>query len=479
MSKFFQASLKKEKTLNISRENDPPFTQKRKNTKKFMISPVKKNKNDKNVISKEIYKTEKNYETNEPSENIYNEKHIFNIINKNQLNNNHDICDNNINIDNLNNFKQSSKFSLVNQENNINITPQFNDNKLYNCVSPLYSNTDTNHKNISSQLLYNDFNEFTDKNNLKDNLKKKIINDPFIQNINSELIEKETKNLEKTSVEIQQNTKINYTSINKLNFSSLQDEPSITYIQKDKIKLYNYNIMLDTSTKTFIKNDDCIPCFYCRRKFNFIPLGIPIKYYPSVYILNNNYLQICKYSFNYKENSVKLNKNERIRLLELLKNNLNFEKLSIPILEPKNTDENINVNILEENNNISIKNNNENFDIYNNKYHKILTRDFFETDSIVCSFNCMISFIEENNYNPLYQNSNHLMYLMYKHIFGYFPNKSFIRSPSWKLRKEYGGNLSNEDYEKFIQNNIPIIESKQTKSITNQLKSEIIFEILI
>ena len=68
---------------------------------------------------------------------------------------------------------------------------------------------------------------------------------------------------------------------------------------------------------------------------------------------------------------------------------------------------------------------------------------------------------------------------MYKNIFGYFPNKSFIRSPSWKLRKDYGGNLSDEDYEKFIQNNIPIIESKQTKSISNQLKSEIIFEILI
>mgnify|MGYP003350685194 CR=1 FL=1 len=33
-------------------------------------------------------------------------------------------------------------------------------------------------------------------------------------------------------------------------------------------------------------------------------------------------------SFNYKENSVKLNKNERIRLLEILKNNSNLEKLS-------------------------------------------------------------------------------------------------------------------------------------------------------
>jgi hypothetical protein len=296
------------------------------------------------------------------------------------------------------------------------------------------------------------------------------------------------------------NTKINYTSINKLNFSSLQEQPTLTYIKKDKIKLYNYNIMLDTSTKTFIKND-CTPCFYCRRKFDFLPIGLPVKYYPSVYILNNSYLQVCKYSFNYKENSVKLNKNERIRLLEILKNNSNFEKLSFNLSqELQNKSESNECNYLKDSvcssitsksnrfeqsvtqetdkNSIKKNNNEENSDVNNNKYHKILTKDFFETDGIFCSFNCIVSFIEENSYNPLYQNSNHLLYLMYKHIFGYFPNKPFIRSPSWKLRKEYGGILSDEDYEKFVQT-IPIIESKQTKSSLNQMKSEIIFEILI
>jgi len=41
-------------------------------------------------------------------------------------------------------------------------------------------------------------------------------------------------------------TNSNYTSINKLNFTNLTNEPILTYIQKDKFKLYNYNIMLDT-----------------------------------------------------------------------------------------------------------------------------------------------------------------------------------------------------------------------------------------
>ena len=515
MSKFFQASLKKEKTLNISRENDPPITQKRKNTKKFMISPVKNPKNEKYINFNEINKSEKtSYKTNNCLiSNNYNEKHVFNIVNKNSINientnSNNSIIDNINEIDSnytntspitynylskksKNSTKQNDQFNIYNIVEH-NITPSFQDEKIYNCVSPLYSNTDIIYKNnnISSMLFNNDLN--TDKNN-----SNKIRDDKPLNNItdktnledegpSSRILDEQNfkKNIYNSLNEnVPYNTKINYTSINKLNFSSLQEQPTLTYIQKDKIKLYNYNIMLDTSTKTFIKND-CTPCFYCRRKFDFVPLGLPIKYYPSIYILNNNYLQICKYSFNYKENSVKLNKNERTRLLELLKNNSNFEKLSFNLSQDIQNKSELNEcnNYLKDSLSKDTDKNSikkiDNCDINNNRYHKILTKDFFETDGVFCSFNCIVSFIEENSYNPLYQNSNHLIYLMYKHIFGHFPNKSFIRSPSWKLRKEYGGILSDEDYDKFVQT-VPIIESKQTKSTSNQLKSEIIFEILI
>ena len=107
-----------------------------------------------------------------------------------------------------------------------------------------------------------------------------------------------------------------------------------------------------------------------------------------------------------------------------------------------------------------------------------ITKNFFETDGIFCSFNCIVSFIEENSYNPLYQNSYNYLYLMYKHIFGDYPYQPFIRSPSWKLRKEYGGPLNDEDYSKYIQS-IPIVESKQIKTINNNIKPEFIFEVLV
>jgi len=524
MSKFFQASLKKEKILNISRDNDPPIQHKRKNTKKFMISPVKNPKNEKYINYNEINKSEKSYKTNDCLiSNNYNEKQVFNIVNKNSINTENINLHNSI-IDNIkeidsnytntspityncltkkskNSTKQNDQFNIYNIVEH-NITPSFQDENIYNCVSPLYSNTDISYKNNNiSSMLFNELNidkNNSNKNKSEHNLNNENIKDNNLNNIpdktNIEDDERRSLNIDEQNFKkniynslnenVPYNTKINCTSINKLNFSSLQDQPTLTYIQKDKIKLYNYNIMLDISTKTFIKND-CTPCFYCRRKFDFVPLGLPIKYYPSIYILNNNYLQICKYSFNYKENSVKLNKNERIRLLEILKNNSNFEKLSFTLSKDIQNNSELNEcnnslkeSVSKETDKNLIKKNIENCDINNNRYHKILTKDFFETDGIFCSFNCIVSFIEENSYNPLYQNSNHLIYLMYKHIFGHFPNKPFIRSPSWKLRKEYGGILSDDDYDKFVQT-VPIIESKLTKSTSNQLKSEIIFEILI
>lgn len=65
---------------------------------------------------------------------------------------------------------------------------------------------------------------------------------------------------------------------------------------------------------------------------------------------------------------------------------------------------------------------------------------------------------------------------MYKTIFGVFPQFSIIRSPSWKLRKEYGGPLSDEDYAKYIQN-IPIIDTNQLKCCVS--KHESIYEVLV
>lgn len=282
-----------------------------------------------------------------------------------------------------------------------------------------------------------------------------------INNINEKLYVnniENCKNINDNSKETER-----HTYINKLNFSSLQKEPTITYIQKDKIKLYNYNVMLDTYTNKFLEcknlnenqlDEQKIPCYYCRRNFNNAPIGLPICYYPSIYIIKNN-SQNLKYSFNYKENTVKLNSNEKERLLNILERTSSVSDIVLN----------------------NQKKENKKTDKHDGKdSHQIVTKQFFETEGVFCSFNCIVSYLEENRQNPLYQNSYNLIYFMYKIIFGEFPQFTFIKSPSWKLRKEYGGPLSDDDYEKYIQN-IPIIDTNQLKCCIS--KHESVYEVLV
>lgn len=72
---------------------------------------------------------------------------------------------------------------------------------------------------------------------------------------------------------------------------------------------------------------------------------------------------------------------------------------------------------------------------------------YFDTEGIFCSFNCMCSYLHENSNNINYKDSGALIYVMYKTIFGEYPIKMNIRKAlSWKLLKQYGGNLSIEEF---------------------------------
>jgi len=413
MSKFFQTSLKKEKLnrahlkndVNHEKKNIHDESVKKKHTKKFMISP-NKDKSDK--LDKQDKK-----ETLDIENNINNNDHIFNII-QNDFDNT-----NNINI-----LKSVSTLTHITNKTDLSL--------MYNrCASPLYKNIDTNKNSISSTLFYEPIIDTISKN---DN-----------NNFHAD------NNINKYKINELQKEEKNYTSINKLNFNTLSNEPTLTFIQKDKYKLYNYNIMLDTKINGILDYSTDIPCYHCRRKFDHVPLGVPVKYYPSLYIMIDNSLQTSKYSFNYKENTIKLNNNEKERIINILNNNPNLVYDKICNKDNKKEGK---------------------------KEHKVITKNFFETEGIVCSFNCMVSYIDDNSLNPLYQNSYNYLHLMYKYIFGEYPSNPIIRAPSWKLRKEYGGQLNDTDYAKYLQE-IPIVDSKQIKTINNNIKPEFVYEVLV
>lgn len=99
------------------------------------------------------------------------------------------------------------------------------------------------------------------------------------------------------------------------------------------------------------------------------------------------------------------------------------------------------------------------------------SKEYFEVDGITCSFNCILRVIEDDSNNSLYRNSRLLVPLLYFKIFGIYPPKKIIPSPSWKLRELYGGPLNEEDYSKTLQQ-IEIVDSKQIDYITGTMRPQ-------
>lgn len=64
---------------------------------------------------------------------------------------------------------------------------------------------------------------------------------------------------------------------------------------------------------------------------------------------------------------------------------------------------------------------------------------------VFCSFSCCLAWIEDNIHNPLYDNSRMLLLKHFKETTGKSPSL-LSKAPSWRLLKEYGGDLSIEDF---------------------------------
>lgn len=78
----------------------------------------------------------------------------------------------------------------------------------------------------------------------------------------------------------------------------------------------------------------------------------------------------------------------------------------------------------------------------------LLSRDHYVTDGIFCSFNCCLAFILENFRDPLYKDSEQLLYKMYADVFG-GPAEKITPANHWRTLAIYGGKVS---IGKFRQN---------------------------
>jgi len=66
----------------------------------------------------------------------------------------------------------------------------------------------------------------------------------------------------------------------------------------------------------------------------------------------------------------------------------------------------------------------------------------FETDGVFCSFNCCLSFINDNKSDSMYKSSHKLLLYMYNMIFPEHKIDNIKCAPGWRLLEQFGGFLN-------------------------------------
>jgi hypothetical protein len=186
----------------------------------------------------------------------------------------------------------------------------------------------------------------------------------------------------------------------KTNISDvIQSEPkyAISFLDENKKEYNCVSTMVDLSSNGVLPTSTSICCFWCRHPFLSVPIGCPTKYVNS-YVEKSYVSQITKDEYYIKENVTekKLNK----------------------IVTTANTKKNINIIPTEKN--------------------------YYITDGIFCSFNCVLAFINDNKTNIFYKESPHLLSHLYRDFTGNnlsigSNGDKLIPAPHWRLLKNYGG----------------------------------------
>jgi len=204
------------------------------------------------------------------------------------------------------------------------------------------------------------------------------------------------------------NSSLKTTKISDI-ITTVEQQNSICFLDENKKQVKCTVSMIDFSNKKTLPEKTDVHCFWCRHQFLTNPLGCPVKFVNS--LLEKSYTShITKDKYYMKENITK-NKLERI------------EK------ENRNTEEK-----------------DEKLTVFNGDILPI-QNNYYLTDGIFCSFNCILAFIKDNNHDLFYRESYSLLHILYEDLFGEKVRK-MTPAPDWRLLKNYGGSLSIDEYRK-------------------------------
>ncbi|MBL4898343.1 MAG: hypothetical protein JKX76_01720 [Colwellia sp.] len=284
------------------------------------------------------------------------------------------------------------------------------------------------------------------------------------------------------------------TSISDLKSS----DDTVAYYDESKRKKRCDITMADHITKEEIPVYTNIECFYCRNQFDSIALGVPVKYIPSqiikrfcsgtpnsirvmienISITRRTYLESRKQIHEFFTGQTETTTERFARGSEQdlqSKDSQQTPLLDFPvqtsILVPEQEIVNLDISECDSNTTTckeSMKILNNNIDTLkssdpneiSSKYISIIKKEYFECDGIVCSFNCMKSFIRVNKHDPMYAKSNFYMNQMAKTFFG--KAKEIKYAPHWRQLKDCGGSKNIIDFRvsshqvQYSENGCPI-----------------------
>jgi hypothetical protein len=185
-------------------------------------------------------------------------------------------------------------------------------------------------------------------------------------------------------------TKISDLSVNR-------NTPEIISFIDEAKKYHKCTIsMVDFHTGKNLSYSSTFDCFWCRNPIpkNVMAIGCPIKYVPNQAV-KTYYSEISKDNYTIKENIT----SKRSKTI----NGGGDNRLTV------------------------------------------VEKNYYLTDGIFCSFNCCMSYIEDNKHKSLYDLSEMLLLKMYHDI---YPKKVPVidEAPHWRKLKQCGGELTIEQF---------------------------------
>lgn len=198
----------------------------------------------------------------------------------------------------------------------------------------------------------------------------------------------------KVDTNISHNIPQNSTNIDELDNRCTPE--IISFLDESKKKRSCNICMIDMNTNKPLNQRKKYKCYWCRHYIpeNVKPLGIPIRYVPNR-VIRKYYSELSKEEYVISECVTEKRAHE-----------------------------------------ISLR---------KTPQYSIEYNGYYETDGIVCGFNCMFAFIDDNCKNPLYQRSETLGKQMCQE-FNDGKIDEIIKARHWRELEEHGGPLSIEKF---------------------------------